>query len=612
MDPCGPEQFWTPERRAELTASIRSVKLSWTDRTAEITGAEMDRIAAERAGMCESMVAQKAPEEAQEKVGLCLRASLLRQWALYEALKAPSVAKLVNLDHVLADITDGMRTCQKDVVWRSYDARLPDAGQFKAQELTAVAWVYRKLEDERAEEATALALAAAEASGSKALKIAALLNAANYAASSTDRSHPQAQALASQALALAKAEGWRSYQAVAEAVLAQVALRQENYAEAERLAVNALRVTEEIYGVESLESALMLDALGDVHQHQGEFAKAVSHHQRALAMCRKLAAPQHPCLVNLAFRVAATLDKRGNHDEALQHYGEILTIFQSQLGATHPHSAIVHAFVGISYFRREDYTKAREHYDQALALAANAAGMEHPYATFAHSRLGELHQYLGDWGQALKHYEAALSALIEAIGPEHEDVASAHLNVASVQFKLEDYLNASHHQVKALTILIEIRGSEHLEVAYAHTELGNTLGKAGHPDKALPHHQRALAIRLKALGAEHPGTAESRAKVGVALFHTGQRAEGIASLKEALATRMQVLGAEHPDTLGNHSALGSIYHLDEQHALALEHYRHVLITFRKIAPDEREAQEFFLQRIQQVCDAGHAPACDVR
>ncbi len=609
MDPCGPEPFWTAERRAELTASIRGTKLSWTDRTAEIAGAEMDRIAAERAGICGAMVAQKAPEEAQEKVGLCLRAGLLRQWALYEALKAPRVDQLVELDHILGTAVASTQSCRKDEVWLEYDGQLTDQGLFKAQELSAIAVVYRTLDDERAEEATALALAAAEASGSKAMKIGALLGTARYAAGEQS-DYPRANALASQALALAEAEGWTLARARAQEGLANVALHQGRYAEAETLYQSSLRTIERIYSHESMESAWSLDALGDVHKNSGNTSKAAQLYGLALKRCLQATTSEHHCATIVA-GLATTLTEQGQYEAALTHYNRLLKQVEARLGPTHPDTAALHNLIGAIYHTRGDLDQALSRYNKALALVADVPGLERRIA-FAHARLGDLRYSTKEYRKSLEHYQSMLSATIKSLGPDHLDVAHPLLRVARAHLALGDHKSAIEHQVKAYKIATKALGPEHHDIASIHSQIGKTLADVGEYDAALKHHQRSLAINLNSLGPNHPSTAESRAGVGVALFHTGHRAEAVEFLKEALAIRTQTLGTEHPDTAGNHASLASVYQAQGELALALEHYRHVLDTLRRILPDDQDSHGFFLQHIQQLCDAGHAPACHVR
>ena len=112
--------------------------------------------------------------------------------------------------------------------------------------------------------------------------------------------------------------------------------RQAKYAEAVRVAQDALKVAEKTFGNTHREVAAALSNLAEYQRAQGNCAEAESLLTRALAIDQKLLGNNHPDVATDLNNLALLRDNLGRRADAEQLYRRALAIDEKSLGPGHP------------------------------------------------------------------------------------------------------------------------------------------------------------------------------------------------------------------------------------------------------------------------------------
>ena len=111
------------------------------------------------------------------------------------------------------------------------------------------------------------------------------------------------------------------------------------YAKAEPLYQEALRIRQKVLGPEHPDTATSLNNLAVLYQDMGEYAKAEPLYQEALRIRQKVLGPEHPDTATSLNNLAALYQAMGEYAKAEPLYQEALRIRQKVLGPEHPDTA---------------------------------------------------------------------------------------------------------------------------------------------------------------------------------------------------------------------------------------------------------------------------------
>ncbi len=92
--------------------------------------------------------------------------------------------------------------------------------------------------------------------------------------------------------------------------------QQGRYAEAERLAKMALKLSEREFGSSHSTTGVMLNELALVYQAQGRYAEAEPLFRRSLAIDEKALGPEHPDVATVLNNLAELYRAQGRYAEA--------------------------------------------------------------------------------------------------------------------------------------------------------------------------------------------------------------------------------------------------------------------------------------------------------
>jgi serine/threonine protein kinase len=205
--------------------------------------------------------------------------------------------------------------------------------------------------------------------------------------------------------------------------LANLEYRLGNLETAERVAREAIRMSEAISGVNASEVASALNTLAILLGEQDRKDEALEVYRQVIEIRRQEPEPGPNLASNLS-NLALLLQQEGQLEEADALYAEGMGIIERSVGAEHPFMAfLLNGYAGV-HQDRGDLVRAREDLEQALAIAGGIFEPDHPFIGVVYSNLGAVHRDAGDTELAREYYQKALDLRERSLPDGHPDIAA--------------------------------------------------------------------------------------------------------------------------------------------------------------------------------------------
>jgi tetratricopeptide (TPR) repeat protein len=378
-------------------------------------------------------------------------------------------------------------------------------------------------------------------------------------------------------------------------------LRRGRFNDALPLALQALKLSEDVFGPEDATTATCLNDLGGVYENLGEYEKAEQVSERALKIREKVLGPEHPFTARNLNNLANIWVKMGNYAKAEPLLQRALAINEKSLGPEAAATGGSLNSLGLLYWEMGEYAKAEPLLQRALAVCEKAAGEEasstlaslnnlaalyfsmgsyteaeplflrslnlrekslgeaHPNTAQSLDALAALYLVKGDYEKAETFYKRALAIQEKNPGPDHPDCATTLGGLAMVYINMGDFSKAEPMIQRGLKIQEKAFGPDHPETARMIAKLAGIYEKLGDTARAKPLHQRILAIDEKVLGPDHPETAISLINLAADDENLGNHTNAEALYLRALGIQEKVFGPEHPQIADNLNNLAAVY-----------------------------------------------------
>jgi tetratricopeptide (TPR) repeat protein len=273
----------------------------------------------------------------------------------------------------------------------------------------------------------------------------------------------------------------------------------------------------------------------------GEYAKAEPLLQEALRIRQKVLGSEHPDTVQSLNNLAALYREMGEYAKAEPLHQEALRIPQKVLGSENPYTVRSLNNLAALYREMGEYAKAEPLYQKALRIRQKVLGSEHPDTVSSLNGLAVLYFDMGEYAKAEPLLQEALRIRQKVLGSEHPDTANSLNNLGALYEETGDYVKAEPLLQEALRIRQKVLGSEHPDTAQSLNNLGSLYWSMGEYAKAEPLYQEALRIHQKVLGPEHPDTALSLDNLALLEFDLGRIDEATALARQASAAELTIL-----------------------------------------------------------------------
>ena len=211
---------------------------------------------------------------------------------------------------------------------------------------------------------------------------------------------------------------------------------QRKYADAERVALEALETYRAVVGRESAEAVRVWHRIGRCRSARNDAGGAKEANERALAIRRKVLPANHPDLGRSLNNLGLAESSLGNKWRARELLGEAVRIWRSSLGSLSPLTTMGLTSLGTVQYELRDYAGAKQSFEAGLAIRRKALPPDHPDIAQSLNNLGVVQLELRDYAGAKQSHEEALTIRRKALPPDHPDIAWSLKNLGNVQFAL--------------------------------------------------------------------------------------------------------------------------------------------------------------------------------
>ena len=202
--------------------------------------------------------------------------------------------------------------------------------------------------------------------------------------------------------------------------------------------------------------------------------------------------------------IGLVYDSQGNYAQALEHYNKALAIYQKVHGENHPLTATSYNNIGVVYGKQGEYAKALEYCEKALAIRLKVYGENHPDTATSYNNIGFIYDAQGNYTKALEYHHKALAILRKVYGENHPLTSTSYNNIGLVYDDQGEYAKALECHNKALAIRLKVYGENHPDIALNYYNIGVVFYRSGKKEEARDHLRKAVEIAKKTLGSDHP------------------------------------------------------------------------------------------------------------
>lgn len=273
------------------------------------------------------------------------------------------------------------------------------------------------------------------------------------------------------------------------------------------------------------ESARLLNETGHYCFERAQYAEAEPLFKRTLAIRERVLGPEHPDTAMSLNNLAALYDHQGRYAEAEPLFKRGLAIRERVLGLDHLDVALILNNLAALYDHQGRYSEAEPLYERSLDIRERALGPHHPSVATSLNNLGSLYNHQGRYADAEKVLERSLAIREKTLGLDDPDVARSLNSLAAIYIHQSRYAEAEPLLERSLDIRERALGPIHPDVARSLNNLAALYERQGRDAEARPLLERSLAICEKTLGPNHPKIAPIRKQYTALLKRSGGTAD---------------------------------------------------------------------------------------
>jgi CHAT domain-containing protein len=356
------------------------------------------------------------------------------------------------------------------------------------------------------------------------------------------------------------------------------------FSEAEKVTQQALAIHQKLLGENDLGVATDESNLALIYEKENKYADAVSLYEKAIATDEKStdAARTGLDLAGLGKLYADT----GKYAQAEQTAQQELAALVRAYGPQDSRVASPLNDLATDYALNGKLVEAEQAYGKAIVIAQKAASPDQAMISQIEVNMGALYRTEGKYPQAESLMLQALTSRAKALGPNHPDVASVLASLGLLYAYEMRFSDAEHALRQALDIDVKALGPGSVQTAHDMLDLANLYGSHGQSGRADQLFYNAIQVYLKVLG-QAPKQAANVVFQGAEQFLTDGKLDVAAKLfNDAGGIYQQAEGATSADVANCQQRLGAIAEDMGRHADAESLHKRALATFEQLSgPD---------------------------
>jgi tetratricopeptide (TPR) repeat protein len=368
--------------------------------------------------------------------------------------------------------------------------------------------------------------------------------------------HPQARAIAEQAVLAADALGLRWSQA--EARFAQAVAADDDGDGKPALAAYEAAFSAAIAAGHDDVVARAALSMAGLSSRTGEFAEADRWLELGAAAIDRRADGADELRAELESERGAVDFHRGAFDSALEHFRRTLELEQAAGRGDHPSRGATYLNMGLALTRLGRYEDSLASLDEALTREQHHFGESHPRVVRVLSSLCEVRSYVGRMEEALGACEQGLAFTKETTTTDDPRLVHLLTNYGTVLFRAGRYADTERVYLEALAMAERVYGKDDPMVGNLLNNLGVLYVDTKELAKAQAQYGRALTLFETAFGPEHPAVGILRTNLAMAYANDGKLDEAEALLRQSIEVLTKTLGEDHVDLALSLAELGRV------------------------------------------------------
>lgn len=194
---------------------------------------------------------------------------------------------------------------------------------------------------------------------------------------------------------------------------------QSRYDEAEPLFKEAIKIREEVLGINHPETAKSYNNLGLLYFVQGKYNDAEYLYKKALDIREEIFKTDHLDKAISYNNLGLLLHKKEEYEAAEILFEKTIGMKERLLGEDHPSTAISYNNLANLYLSQKRYEKAEDLYKKALNIRTTILGKEHPYTITSNNDLAKLYMVQEKNEIALPMLEKSFQMAFNVLGEKH-------------------------------------------------------------------------------------------------------------------------------------------------------------------------------------------------
>ena len=320
----------------------------------------------------------------------------------------------------------------------------------------------------------------------------------------------------------------------------QYARAMEHFREAEKL-------TDSNRNLE--EWAKLQHAIADLLFLQGKYGDAEKLFRSVIDVRSRVLGPDHPDTLDSRHRLVYTLTEQSKHAEAETEARQVLQRREKILGIEHPDTLVSRYNLANTLVHEGKYAEAERLYREVAKVDDRLLGPEQPRTIGARVGLANALSYEGKNEEAEPLYREVIRLDQKVYGPEHPTTLNDRMNLATALQADRKYPAAEVEYRDVIKLQSKVLGPQHPDTLGTRNNLAEMLDDEEKYADAEAECRQIVPLEQKAVGPEHRLTLNSRGNLAVALIGQGRFPEAEVQYKDVIQLMERVLGLEHPDTL---------------------------------------------------------------
>ena len=212
----------------------------------------------------------------------------------------------------------------------------------------------------------------------------------------------------------------------------------------------------------------------------GDFAKKLALQEQGLGVLEKLLGENHPDVAAALASIGSTEIKLGNFADAMKHLQRSLAIHFDTFRVPKTLSwQIALNTLGYLFGILGDSKTELSLCQESLAIAEKVSGGESPLVATALTNVGWAYRDQGEYSKALSYCSRSLAITEKIYGREHPNVASLLHNIAYLYQEMEDLAKAEDFYHRSIDMDVKLLGEAHPQVVTSMNYLATLLLSSG-------------------------------------------------------------------------------------------------------------------------------------